>query len=416
MNPLLDTDGVMRVGGRLQQAEFATFDMKHPVILPKGHPVTNMLILNYNEKFAHANRETVCNELRQRFHIPKLRQAIRQAVKGCMWCRVNRCSPQAPMMAPLPVQRVTSHLRPFSSVGVDYLGPIEVSVGRRREKRWIALFTCLAVRAVHLKVVHGLSTQACLMAIRRFLSKRGAPDEFFSDNGTNFKGACNELACIGRECAGVVTSPTIKWTFIPPATPHMGGSWERMVRSSSSSSILLTTLAEAEDAINTRPLVYLPQEAAEIEAITPNHFLRGTIKDADLKVDASSDFAEALRDVYKRSQYLAEQMWQRWWKEYLPTINLRSKWVEDRKQLRVGDLVFIVNDGHRKNWTRGIVEEVFAVLAATKLLKKGGANFRSECLLTDQIYNAGPGLFGFDPAVTSRSAFASLEAEVAVLG
>ncbi|XP_062715622.1 uncharacterized protein LOC134291641 [Aedes albopictus] len=209
------------------------------------------------------------------------------------------------------------------------------------------------------------------MAIRRFLSKRGAPDEFFSDNGTNFKGACNELARIDRECAEVVTTPSIKWTFIPPATPHMGGSWERMVRSVKEAlkafndgrkltdEILLTSLAEAEDAINTRPLVYLPQEAAEIEAITPNHFLRGTVKDADLKVDVSSDFAEALRDVYKRSQYLAEQMWQRWRKEYLPTINLRSKWVEDRKQLCVGDLVFIVNDGHRKNWTRGIVEEVF---------------------------------------------------------
>lgn len=151
----------------------------------------------------------------------------------------------------------------------------------------------------------------------------------------------------------------------------MGGSWERMVRSVKQAlevlndgrkltdEVLLTSLSEAEDAINTRPLVYLPQEAAEIEAITPNHFLRGTVKNADLKVDGSADFAKALRDVYKRSQYLADQMWQRWWKEYLPTINSRSKWVEDRKQLRVGDLVFIVNDGHRKNWTRGIVQEVF---------------------------------------------------------
>lgn len=179
MNPVLDSEGVMRVGGRLQYSEFATFDMKHPIILPKEHAITNLLILRYHEKFVHANRETVCNELRQRFYIPKLRQAIRQAVKNCMWCRVNRCQPVTPMMTPLPVQRVTPQLRPFSSVGVDYLGPVEVLVGRRWEKRWVALFTCLAVRAVHLEVVHGLTTQACLMAIRRFMCKRGTPDEFF---------------------------------------------------------------------------------------------------------------------------------------------------------------------------------------------------------------------------------------------
>lgn len=374
MNPILDTEGVMRVGGRLQQAEYATFDMKHPIILPKGHAITNMLILRYHEKFAHGNRETVCNELRQRFHVPKLRQAIRQAVKNCIWCRVNRCLPQNPMMAPLPVQRVTPQLRPFSSVGIDYLGPVEVLVGRHWEKRWIALFTCLAVRAVHLEVVHGLTTQACLMAVRRFICKRGTPDEFFSDNGTNFKGACNELEKIkqiDRECAESVTSSTLKWNFIPPGTPHMGGIWERMVRSVKEAlkalndgrkltdEILLTSLSEAEDAINTRPLVYLPQDAMETEAITPNHFLRGVMKKADFIIDDSADFAVALRDSYKRSQYLANQLWQRWCKEYLPTINLRSKWVEDRKPLQVGDLVFIVNEGQRKNWTRGIVHEVF---------------------------------------------------------
>ncbi|XP_055633850.1 uncharacterized protein LOC129774176 [Toxorhynchites rutilus septentrionalis] len=141
MNPILDNQGVLRVGGRLEQPTFATFDMKHPVILPKGHAVTDKLILYYHEKFGHANRETVCNELRQRFHIPKLRWAIQQAVKSCVWCRVNRCLPQTPMMAPLPVQRITPQLRPFSSVGVDYLGPVEVVVNRQWEKRGIALFT-----------------------------------------------------------------------------------------------------------------------------------------------------------------------------------------------------------------------------------------------------------------------------------
>ncbi|XP_053686396.1 uncharacterized protein LOC128735940 [Sabethes cyaneus] len=371
--PILDTENVMRVGGRLQYADCASFDVKHPVILPKNHAVTDKLILFYHEKLGHGNRETVFNELRQRFHIPKLRSAIAKVAKCCMWCRVNRCQPQVPMMAPLPVQRVTPRLRPFSSVGVDYLGPVEVSVGRRCEKRWVALFTCLVVRAVHLEVVHSLTTQSCQMAIRRFMTDRGVPDEIFSDNGTNFKGAKNEWEKMQRveyECAETVTSPTMKWNFIPPGTPHMGGIWERMVRSVKeilrtledgrklTDEVLLTSLSEAKDMINSRPLVYLPQDSEKSEAITPNHFLRGAVKGADLVVDGSTDFAEALRNAYKQSQHLADKMWERWVKEYLPTLNKRPKWIEDRKQMEVGDLVFIVDGKHRKQWIRGIVEQV----------------------------------------------------------
>lgn len=275
-------------------------------------------------------------------------------------------------MAPLPVQRVNPQLRPFCSVGVDYLGPVEVSVGRRKEKRWIALFTCLAVRAVHLEVVHSMTTESCLMAIRRFVCKRGSPDEFFSDNGTNFKGASNEmdksLKQIDRECAEHIISPRIKWNFIPPSTPHMGGVWERMVKSVKQAmkvmddgrkltdEVLLTTLSEAEDMINTRPLTYLPQDS-EVEAITPNHFLRGAVTEADYKVDRV-EVAEALRSLYKRSQYLADRMWQRWCREYLPSINRRTKWYDDRRRLKTGDLVFVVDGDQRKGWTRGIVEEV----------------------------------------------------------
>lgn len=275
-------------------------------------------------------------------------------------------------MAPLPVQRVTPQLRPFCSVGVDYLGPIEVTVGRRKEKRWIALFTCLAVRAIHLDVVHSLTTEACLMAIRRFICRRGSPDEFFSDNGTNFKGASNEMTRavkeIKTECAESIVSPAIKWHFIPPSTPHMGGVWERMVKSVKAAmkaiddgrkltdEVLLTTLSEAEDMINARPLTYLSQESG-VEAITPNHFLRGFVKEADLNVEHFGN-TEALRNLYKRSQYLADRMWQRWCKEYLPSINRRTKWHDEQRILKVGDLVFVVEGDQWKNWIRGVVEDV----------------------------------------------------------
>ncbi|XP_062541407.1 uncharacterized protein LOC134209436 [Armigeres subalbatus] len=369
LTPTLDAEGVLRMGGRMELSEEMAFDKKFPIILPRKNATTEKVIQFYHEKYGHANRETVTNELRQRFWIPNIRTAVRQTINECFWCKVHRCRPQVPMMAPLPAQRITPQFRPFHSVGIDYLGPIEVNVGRRKEKRWVAVFTCLAIRAIHLEVAASLSTQSCLMAIRRFSCRRGVPGEIFSDNATCFKGADNEMKIIFGECAEKVVNATTAWHFNPPAAPHMGGIWERMVRSvkeamkalddgrTLSDEVLQTTLAEAEDMINTRPLTYVPQDADE-EAITPNHFLRGSITCADLVVDESAGTALALRNAYKRSQQLANQIWKRWLKEYLPTINRRTKWYEEKKPLQVNDLVFLVDGNNRKNWIRGVVEEV----------------------------------------------------------
>lgn len=135
-------------------------------------------------------------------------------------------------MAPLPPARLAAYSRPFSYVGLDYFGPLLVKQGRTNVKRWIALFTCLTVRAVHLEVVNSLTTSSCVSAVRRFIGRRGAPIEFYSDNGTNFQGAERLLReQIEQELSSTFTSARTKWFFIPPGAPHMGGAWERMVQS-----------------------------------------------------------------------------------------------------------------------------------------------------------------------------------------
>lgn len=225
--PFLDAEGVIRMEGRAAYAEFISFEQRFPIVLPKGHDITSKLLLHYHKKFGHANRETVVNELRLRFYVQNIRAAILQVIKDCSWCKVNKCVPAVPRMAPLPVQRLTPQLRPFSYVGVDYFGPVVVTVGRRSEKRWICLFTCLVTRAIHMEIAHSLSSQSCVMAIRRFICRRGTPLEIFSDNGTNFQAASKELAqkvqCIEMECADIFTDARTRWSFIPPAAPHMGG-------------------------------------------------------------------------------------------------------------------------------------------------------------------------------------------------
>ncbi|XP_062535266.1 uncharacterized protein LOC134204457 [Armigeres subalbatus] len=367
LSPFIDEFGVVRMEGRTANASYATFDARFPVILPKDHPLTKLLLEDYHIRYGHANRETVVNEVRQRFHISNLRSSVDKVMKKCQRCKVMKCQPQNPRMAPLPEERLTPFVRPFSYVGVDYLGPLEVAVGRRREKRYVVVFTCLVIRAVHLEVAHNLSTDSCIMAIRRFVRRRGSPVEIFSDNGTNFVGASNELAeqikTINNECSETFTDARTKWTFNPPSAPHMGGVWERMVRSVKEAiralddgrklndEILLTVLAEAEGFINSRPLTYMPQTSANDEALTPNHFILGSSSGNHDLLRTPVNLAETLKTSYKRSQFLSDAVWSRWIKEYFPTLNRRSKWFEESKQVKVGDLVYVA-DGNRRTWIR----------------------------------------------------------------
>ncbi|XP_058827482.1 uncharacterized protein LOC131687420 [Topomyia yanbarensis] len=296
-------------------------------------------------------------------------------IKECQRCTLQKSKPLAPRMAPLPEQRLTPHVRPFSYVGIDYLGPLEVTVGRRKEKRYVAVFTCLVVRAVHLEVAHSLSTDSCMMAIRRFVRAFGSPVEIFTDNGTNFVGANRQLLQqikrINSECADTFTDAKTQWSFNPPAAPHMGGVWERMVRSVKETmralddgrklndEILLTVLAETKWFINSRPLTYMPLETSGDEAITPNHFIFcGSSSGAHEPLRTPVDLAETLRSSYKRSQYLSDALWKRWLKEYFPTLNRRSKWFDDVPAIRVGDLVYLA-EGKRRTWIRGKIEKVY---------------------------------------------------------
>jgi hypothetical protein len=99
-------------------------------------------------------------------------------------------------MGPLPIHRLTPQMPVFGHTGVDYFGPLQVTMGkrgRRFEKRWICLSTFLTVRSVHLEVADSLSLDAFLSAFRRLISVREKPSVVYSDNGTNFVAAAREL-------------------------------------------------------------------------------------------------------------------------------------------------------------------------------------------------------------------------------
>ena len=115
--------------------------------------ITHLLVDKFLRRIRHANNETVGNELRQYFHIPKMRRLVLKVVRQCVFRHIRRSLPQIPLMAPYPKQRLTAFVRPFTFVGLDYFGPLLVRRERAQEKRWVALFTCPTIRAIHLEVV-----------------------------------------------------------------------------------------------------------------------------------------------------------------------------------------------------------------------------------------------------------------------
>ena len=234
LNPQLK-DGLLMVGGRLVHAPVDE-KMKHPVILPYKHHVTDLVVQSYHQDVEHMGQESVLSCLRNKFWVIKGRSAVRRTIRACKECARRNARPGEQLMANLPRDRITPNKPPFTYVGVDFFGPFEVKQGRSRMKRYGCLFTCLVVRAVHVEIAHSLDTDSMINALRRFISVRGRPEEIRSDQGTNFTSADKEMKRImsdidEHKVNKFCLQRDIRWLFNPPAASHMGGAWERMIRS-----------------------------------------------------------------------------------------------------------------------------------------------------------------------------------------
>ncbi|XP_076660469.1 uncharacterized protein LOC143363824 [Halictus rubicundus] len=375
LQPLVDENGILRASGRVTKVKGFEFN-NNPIILDGKHPATRSLVAEYHRRFYHASHDAVVNELRQEFCIVGLRNTLRSLISKCLVCKIRRGKPQDPKMATLPAGRLAYRERPFSHCGVDYFGPLCVKIGRRREKRWGVLFTCLTTRAIHLDLAHSLSASSAIMASQRLAARRGSPLAVYSDNGTNFVRASKELK---DAIAGIDTekqkeyaaSKRIKWLFNPPDAPHMGGAWERMIRSvktaldtvlrdqATSEEVLVTLLAEIEHSVNSRPLTHVSVDPRDNEALTPNHFLIGT-SSGEIRLGAYEFRAICPRNQWRIAQSFADAFWKRWLKEYLPTLIPRTKWNRTARPLAVGDLVIIIDYQTPRNvWKRGTVIDVY---------------------------------------------------------
>ena len=373
LDPIL-VNNLLRVGGRLQRAPIDD-EAKHPIILPKKHHVVQLLVRHFHHSSGHSGIEHTLSLIRRRYWIVKGRSSVRSIVSRCFDCKRRQAPVQQQKMSDLPVDRVTPSRPPFTCVGVDCFGPFVVRRGRSEMKRYGVLFTCLAIRAVHVEVVHSLDTGSFIDALRRFIARRGQPKEIRSDNGSNFVGGERELreAIAGWNQDQVhqfLLQKSIKWTFNPPASSHFGGVWERCIRTVRkvlnallkeqvlNDEGLTTLMCEVEWIINGRPITKLSDDPRDLSPLTPNHLL--LLRSGPVVPPGS--FAK--NDTYgqrrwRQVQYLADIFWRRWIREYLPMLQERQVWNKTRENIAVDDVVLVVDEKTpRGSWPLGRVLEV----------------------------------------------------------
>ena len=366
LSPYLDGDGLLRVGGRLERAPIS-YENRHQILLSPSHEVTRLVVTDKHRRLSHSGPDHVLCSLRQRYWILRGRSAVKRWTAACFYCKRRRVTPRPPLMADLPAGRVDMAGPPFSSVGVDYFGPMLVKKMRKSEKRYGCLVTCLATRAVHTEIAHSLDTDSLIMALRRMIARRGRPRQIYSDNGTNLRAGERELRRCLRELnqaqlADALVQEEVDWRFNPPASPHFGGSWERLVRSTKralhavigdravTDEMLLTVMTEVEGLLNSRPLTHISTDPDDYQALTPNHFLLGRAS-PNLPPGNFEDGDLCSRRRWRHTQRLVDHVWKRWRRDYLPTLTVRQKWTKETRPLKTGDLVLIVEDDEpRGHW------------------------------------------------------------------
>ncbi|XP_013145931.1 PREDICTED: uncharacterized protein LOC106109047, partial [Papilio polytes] len=352
---------MLRVGGRISKSNLSE-NMKHPLILPHNHHLTNLLIDQGHEMTFHGGARLTLAWLRQQYWIVGGNNAVKRRLRNCIKCKRHNPVLQNQVMGDLPASR-TNPTRPFHHTGVDFTGFVDIKSAKGRgiktTKGYVAVFVCMVTKAVHLELVSDLTSSAFLAALRRLAARRGAPQHIYSDNGTNFVKANRRLreemidlkSTIDEHFYTEITNMEIEWHFNAPSWPSAGGLWEAAVKSLKyhlrrvigeqrlTYEEFSTILAQLEGCLNSRPLCALSEDPNDIDFLTPSHFLSS----GPILTVIESEKDERTR--WQLTQKIFQDIWKRWRSEYLTQITARSKWQKPKKNMELED-IFLIHDAN----------------------------------------------------------------------
>ncbi|XP_011858860.1 PREDICTED: uncharacterized protein LOC105556384 [Vollenhovia emeryi] len=333
LNPYLDDNQMIRLGGRLRNATL-TDDIRNPIVL-KDHPLVRIIIMDTHRRSLHAGSQLTLARLREKFWILRARSLVRAVLYSCVPCTREKAQIPTELMGDLPNVRVNRSNRAFEHTGVDYAGPILVRTSRGRghkaHKAYISVFVCMTTKAIHLELVSDYSSDAFIATLHRFVSRRGYPSSIYSDNGTTFQSADRELriaiakALENSDFQNALSTDAVTWHFVPPSAPHFGGLWEAAVRSvkyhlrrcigshTLTFEELTTVLCRIESCLNSRPLGSVSDNFDDYNALTPGHFLIG----GPILAAPQPSVLDHNETRLSRWQHITEKFWKSWSNDYL---------------------------------------------------------------------------------------------------
>ena len=364
LHPFLDSEGLLRVGGRLTHSALSK-SQQHPIILDSKDLLTRKYFNYMHLALCHCGPTLLLSATSTKVHVVGARKLSRAICSQCITCRKYNPRPQPQLMADLPAARVTP-ARAFSHTGMDLAGPFTIKMGHVRRptnlKAHLCIFICLTYKAVHLEVLSETTTEAFLAAFQRFTARRGCPAHLYSDNGPNFVGASNQL----KELYNLLeksTDPSIQhylmehyrvsWNHIPPRSPHFGGLWESAVKSAKKHlkrvmgdlrftfEELETVACQIEACLNSRPLIPTTSHNQDgLATLTAGHFLlhhQPSVYPEDPRIPKEPH----LLKQWNLCQSVVYHFWTRWSREYLNTLQSRTKWQRESPNLQPGDIIIL---------------------------------------------------------------------------
>lgn len=379
LNPFLDEDGLLRVGGRLANSGL-TFDHQHQIIVPAGK-IAESILLHLHRTNCHCGPQLLLATSRQKYWIIGARSTARKVVQNCVICFRQRPRLIHQIMGQLPAARLSS-ARPFATTGVDYAGPFFIRPQPRAKvllKVYVAVFTCFYTRATHLEAVENLTTLAFLDAFRRFVARRGIPSEMWSDNATNLVGGRTELGELRQLLVSsnhthqvelFCSQNRINWRHIPPRSPHWGGLWESAVKqfkyhfktSTHNHTFdwpgLTTVLCQVEAVLNSRPLTPAACDIDDFAVLTPGHFLVG--QPLNLLPEPMWDNLNFNRlKAWQQRQSMVSRLWERFHLEYVLELQRRAKWTSKTPDINLNQIVLVHEDNQPPcRWKYGRIVEL----------------------------------------------------------
>ncbi|XP_076377138.1 uncharacterized protein LOC143259350 [Megalopta genalis] len=221
-----------------------------------------------------------------------------------------------------------------------------------------------------------MTTEAFIAALKRLIARRGICRNIYSDNGSNFVGANNELRELQEILKGdnrvenFLAGKGITWHFMPALSPHFGGIWEAAVKSFKhhvkrvvgdelfTFEQFNTFITEVEVILNSRPLTPLSSDPHDPLALTPGNFLIGnpltSLPEADLTSTPTNRLSR-----WQHIQKVKQDFWTRWHKEYINHLNVRQRWSQGSHDIREGTIVVLKDDNLPPlQWHLGRIEKI----------------------------------------------------------